>query len=790
VLLSKTTVETVPGLAVRDLGGHVLKDFPIPEELFQLLIPGLPDAFAPLRAQRPTNLPAAVATFVGRDGELRSLAEMLDRARLLTITGAGGSGKTRTAVELARSLMDGFGAGVWFADLSSLTDPAHVAASVAAAIGSPLDPSAPVIDSVLNFVGSKRILIVLDNCEHLIDAAASVAGDVLAKCPEALVVATSREPLAIAGEQVWPLTPLKLPDPSEVPPSLDHVLSFDAVRLFVDRAASVRPGFRLDEESAGSVIRICRRLDGIPLAIELAAARVSSLSPREIDERLDDRFALLTGSGRGVSERQRTLRAAIQWSYRLMSEDEQDLFRNLGVFAGGCRLEAAEAVAPPDLKRSRPVLDVIDALVNKSMLVVRPGTAEMRYSMLDSVLEFARAELTDSGDLEPARDRHLDWMAEFAERAENEIRWGPADGIWLGRVEAELDNVRSALHWSAERGWPEAGARLATYMAEFWFKTTRYHEGRRWTEEALERSTSLSDALRARLTLRAGFMAYLDNDHAVARARIDQALTLARRADEAVLVDALNVRGWFFIDQGSPAEAKRDFAEGIAIARRLEDAHRLMDLLGNLAAQHFELGKDVEALRLLEESLRLDPARRDWRSVSALSGMARVKAALGDIGEAATSAADALALARGSADLWMLTGALTVAARVAIAAGDLGGATDRFVEALQTAAHTGELPMVAVSLDGLARVAELFDNPGMAVFLLAQSTGLREHRGIRTNPLDEATNREAVERLRSAVGADSFDQEWRSGLETLLEDAIERGIAGVAELASERASTR
>ena len=441
------------GVALRDLGEHRLKDLTAPEHVFQLDIAGLSADFLPLRSlNNPAlrhNLPRYASSFVGRGTEVSELRDLVGDGRLVTLVGAGGCGKTRLAVQVAAELLDGSGDGVWLVELAALADPTLVAATVASAVGLRLEPSRPVLETLVNALRSQRMLIVLDNCEHVINDVAELADILLAECPKIALVATSREPLRVAGEQQYRVASLGTP-PDGSP--VDVILSADAVQLFAERARAQQPDFRVDDTNAALVSAICRQLDGIPLAIELAAARLPSLSLVDIEQRLGERFRLLTRGPRTALPRQQTLRALIDWSYDLLNEAERLALCRLSTFVGGCTIDAAEAVvADGDRIETLDVLDLVSALADKSLLGSEPTPDGTRYTMLETVRQYAAEHLDARSDQEPIATsrRHRDYYLAFAEQSGPQLS-GPDQAQRFETLDADHDNLRAALTFTLD----------------------------------------------------------------------------------------------------------------------------------------------------------------------------------------------------------------------------------------------------------------------------------------------------------------------------------------------------
>jgi predicted ATPase/class 3 adenylate cyclase/DNA-binding CsgD family transcriptional regulator len=575
-VLSATTsdlvVDRLPeGAWLTDLGTHPLRDLPRPERVVQLCHPDLVNEFPSLRVSGTvvsTGLPAQLTSFVGRDAELTKLRELLAENRVLTLTGAGGVGKTRLAVQVAVQVAGEFGDGVWYVDLAPITDPELVPVTVARALGLPDQPGRSTMDSVLRFVRDRQMLVVLDNCEHLLDASAELVVAVLSGAASLTLLATSREAIGIAGEVSWRV------------PSLS--LDGEALELFTDRARHARPDFTLTDDNAATVGEICARLDGVPLAIELAAARVRALSLGEILDSLHDRFRLLTGGARTAVRRQQTLRASVDWSHALLTEPERVLFRRLAVHLGGFDLDAAQSVAGGgDLERFQ-VLDQLTLLVDKSLVVADDSKGRTRYRLLETVRQYALEKLGESGEADAVRSRHRDHYTAMAALLD-----APAGGDYEQRIEQaniEIDNLRAAFGWSRENYDIEHALALASSLQPLWQARGRVREGRTWFDTALAdldaQHLEVAPAVRARVF---SDKAFLDAQLAGVAASTDQAqqaLAIARDLDDpALLARALTTCG-FVADQGYNFEvAQASFTEAIGLARAVDDRWRLSQIL-------------------------------------------------------------------------------------------------------------------------------------------------------------------------------------------------------------------
>ena len=533
--------QAVPeGTSLRDLGEHRLKDLNLPIHLYDLVVEGLPADFLPPRTldARPGNLPAQLTSFVGREREIAEARRLLERARLLTLTGPGGTGKSRLALQVAAELQPRYRDGAFFADLSSVTDPALVPSVLARVLRVPEVPGRPILAALADHLRDRRLLLVADNFEQVTDAGA-VVEELLAAAPGLTVLATSRVALSLRGEQELVVGPLALPDPGQ-PAELETVGRFEAVRLFTERARAVQPGFELTSENAAAVAEITARLDGLPLAIELAATRTKVLTPTQILPRLERRLTLLTGGARTLPDRQRTLRGAIAWSYDLLPAAERRLFARLSVFSGGWTLASAEAVCDPEALGLDP-LDAMASLVDQS-LVIRTEDAggDPRFAMLETIREFGQERLAATGELEPVARRHAEHFLGLAVAAEPHLT-GPGQGEWLDRCELEHANLRAALRWAVEAGESDRAQEAAGAIWRFWQQRGHLTEGRRWLEELLALPSGPGSApARAKALTGAGGIAWWQEDITAARGYYQEALAIARQlGDPADTAQAL-----------------------------------------------------------------------------------------------------------------------------------------------------------------------------------------------------------------------------------------------------------
>ncbi len=639
------------GAELRDLGEHRLKDQSTPERVFQLTAPGLRAEFPKLRSlgTHATNLPQQRSSFVGRENVVAEIERLLEGERLVTLFGAGGLGKTRCSQEIGARLLDRFDDGVWCVDLAPLRDPALVAGEIATAVGVRELPGKPVLETLTAQLERKRALLLLDNCEHVIGEAARAAAAILAGCPDVKIVATSRELLKVAGEAVYQMPTLAVPERGK-PIAAEAALAYGAIELFGDRARASNRAFRLTDENAPVVVEICSRLDGIPLAIELAAARMRMLSPSQLAKQLDERFRVLTGGDRTALPRQQTMRALIDWSYDLLSAQEQRLVRDVSVFAGSFSMQTASVVCANAETSDFDVLDLLASLVDKSLVVAEPSEAEARCRVLESIREYGREKSIQSGEAAEVAGRHAAAFAELAEQLERdyeEVDYAP----WLEQTASEVENVLAALAWSfGEHGDVLVGQRLAATLRRV-LVAFRAAEARRWVESALAAvSPSTPPKVVARLEISAATLAstmsqirpalaaarhalaifeQLGDERGVANARrwAGRSLVLLGEADEGeellreslTSLRALGFRrvGGILRDLGTARALKDDvtgarefFAQALASFRESRDDYNVAVTAGNLADAEFRCGDARAALAAGMEGLEAARTRR------------------------------------------------------------------------------------------------------------------------------------------------------------------------------------
>jgi len=766
-------------VVLRDLGTHRLKDLTRPEHIFQVVAPRLPVDFPPLRSldTRPHNLPAQLTPLIGRAEEVAMVCDRLRRVdvRLLTLTGPGGTGKTRLALQAAAELLDDFTDGVWFVDLAPISDPAMVASTIAQTLGIKETGDQPLAEALCTYLHSKQLLLVLDYFEQVVQAAPLVAE--LIAAPRLKVLITSRIALHLYGEHEFMVPPLAVPDPVRLPP-LDHLSQYDAVRLFIQRAQAVRTDFTVTNDNAPAVAEIRARLDGLPLAIELAAARSKLFAPDALLTRLGNRLKVLVGGARDLPTRQQTLRDTIAWSYQLLNPPEQRLFARLGVFGGGGTLQAAEAICNADGDLEVAVFDGLASLIDKSLLWQAEGLeGEPRFGMLETIREYAREQLEASEDADLLRRQHAVYYLTLAETAEPHFTSGE-QLTWLAQLDAEHDNMRAALGWSQSlTGDLEIGLRLAGALWWFWWVRGYTSEGQAWLESVLAQTAQvdLSSAqthARALALYRAGILAGFQSDHERNTVLGEESLRLFRQlGDSDGIAWAFYTLGLESLHRGNYPQAMARYEESLALFRKREDLRGVAWGLNDLGILAHFTGDFEQATARYEESLALFRGLGDTRDIaSSLHNLGIVAHAQGDYEHAKALYGDSLALMEevGAKDL---TGNLLYNLGIPEEAqGNYAGAKARYKAALRLHWEIRYTPQVAVCLALLAGVATVEGQFERVARLFGAAEALDSDFG---NWID-ANDRAAIERntARAELGADVFEQAWAAGQAMPVEQAI------------------
>jgi predicted ATPase len=829
-LETRQELGTLPeGAELCDLGAHRLRDLARPERIYELCHEDLPHEFPPLRSldAMPQNLPIRRSPFVGRSREMAEVMQLLQDSSLVTLVGAGGSGKSRLALQIAAELAHTYPDGVWFVPLESLHEAHLVPQRIGGALGIAEEPGRPVLDTIVDYVRPRRMLLILDNCEHLIEACAMTTLTLIEAAPDLHVLATSREAMDIDGEVAWRVPPMSLPAPGELDGlSAEEVAAvaaqYSAVRLFLVRAERADRAFQVTPDNARQIVEICRKLDGMPLAIELAAARVRVMSVDMILERLDDRFRLLTAGRRGTLPRQQTLKALIDWSHDLLSESERLVFRRLAVFRGGWTLEAAEAVCTGDPIESGDVLDLLTRLVNKSLVLVSDTSYGMRYGFLQTIQEYAWERLIESDELDDVHRRFVSWCLETARPGEGELS-GPRQDEWLLRLDAERDNFRAALAWStreaeggSNRVWPaQAALALVGVLSRYWEKRGYHREGRARMARvlALPQNGPPSPS-RAAALIGAGILACQQGDYVEARAFTEEGLAIQREENDAAAVatalstlatvahqtgdfaearsygekslqlrqqlgdtagvaEALHQLGNLAFEQGDLDEASRAFRESLAMRRDAGDRRGEAGSLNALASVAYARG-DVElAHRLYGESLKLARSLGDRRAEAfALNNIGRLLYDFGDTQGARSFLEESLGLKREMDDKRGIANSLSNLGDVALAEGDVEGARASYRESLALRRRLGDRLGMAESLEDFAGLALAEGRPEETVSWYAAAERTRQDLGAPLQPQDVRSRDEHLVQARSVLGDAAFDGLWASGLDETLEDVV------------------
>jgi predicted ATPase/class 3 adenylate cyclase len=727
------------GVTLRELGPMRLRDLASPERIHQVMHSALRDKFPALRTLEatPNNLSQQLTTFVGRKRELDEVRALLRTTRLLTLCGAGGIGKTRLSQQLAAEVMDDFPDGVWFVELAPLTDPRLVPQSVAIVVGVKEEAGHPVVEALVKFAKERRILLVLDNCEHLIQACAELVTQLLQSGPHLKILASSREPLRVAGEANYPVPALAVPGPGKAI-RLPALTQYEAVLLFIDRAVAAQPSFQLTEQNAAAVATICQRLDGIPLALELAAARVRALSVETIAARLTDRFRLLSGGNRTAMPRQQTLRALIDWSYDLLTENERALLCRFSVFAGGWTLEGAEAVGAGGDIAQGDVLDLLSNLVEKSLVTVEAEGE--RYRLVETVRQYAQERLDEGGEADATRSRHLAYYLAFAEKASPELV-GPEQGAWLARLDLEGENLLAAHAWCDHaEGGAELGLRLI-----FAVKIYMFYRGLL----ALQHRAALE---------------------ALARPGAEQRSRARCRA--------LHTAGQVCFYMGRYLEAQGYLEEGLSIAQEIGDTGRAVMVLDELGSVATGRGDLVAARKFAEQALVLAGKQDDKRALaSAYNTLAQLCRMEGDLDTAEARYGQALELARELDDRESIAIGLLNLAMVAAGRGSDNAARDRLLEAIAIAGEIGSKPAAQSALDVTAGLAAVRKDWAMAARLYGAAETQMAQTGLQREPADEAFLGPLIAQARDVLGAMDFVAAATAGRAMGYEEAMAESLA-------------
>jgi predicted ATPase/DNA-binding winged helix-turn-helix (wHTH) protein len=693
-------------------------------------------------ANRPSgskeNLPYHLTSFVGREQEIAQLEELVAANRLVTLTGAGGAGKTRLAIEVTRRLVDTFADGVWLVELAALTDPGLVPQAVAQALKVKEQPTRPLIETLSEHLASRRLLLVLDNVEHLLEASVRLIDEVVRRSPDITVLVTSRERLGMAGELNYRVPSLTVPDPDDNVRA-GAILAYEGVRLFVERARLVRPDFSATSENAAALASICHRLDGIPLAIELAAPRLRSMSVEELSQRLGQRFALLTDGSPTALPRHRTLRSMTDWSYDLLTDVEQAMLRRVSVFAGGWTSAAAEHVCTGDRIEESDTLGLLTSLADKNLVITEENEGTTRYRMLETMRQYARDRLREAGEESQWRSRHFAWVLALAEESFQALT-GPQQGLWTNRMARELDNVRAALQWAIDEKLADA-FRIAPGLARWWVRRASLSEARQW------------------------FCRLLD---AIPRDRAPR--------DRA---RALGAVGNMAMDLGDCEEAERLFHASDALFRAIGEVRGSANMQTNLAVALLGRRRYADAERLLTECVKVwRSLGDDYRLAVSLGNLAIAVYEQGDVDRAVSLREETLALARSVGDGFLVSESLNDQGRAKYRDGKLQSAAETFLESLTLARKLGDPVATIWALECFAELAGAKHAHERATTILGAVAPLREEIGLRIPPREEREHKRVTAAARAALGDAAFDRAWREGSAMALEEAVRYTLDG------------
>ena len=718
------------------------------------------------------QLPVRLTPLVGRESELDDIVQALRYNRLVTLTGPGGAGKTRLALAAARAAEASFPAGACWVALAQIDDPAIVGQAVATQLGVPDTPGQDPLEAIAKQLADHAVLVVLDNCEHLAEAAAGLAEYLLAACPALVMLATSREALGVEGEVSWQVPPLSLPRDrpalSEAALSAAALAASDAVRLFEQRARLVRPSFRVTDENAAAVLAVCRRLDGLPLAIELAAARMRILSAAQLAERMDDIFAVLVGGARSAPPRHQALRATLDWSYNLLDADERAVFRRLATFFGGFTLQAAEEIAAGGDIRPGAMLELLTRLADKSLLRVEHTGGETRYFLLATIRDYARERLTEAGEYDQARWAHLEYFTGLADGVTariEQVEGGASQlELELDRLDAELPNLRRAFEFAQESGDPVAPLRLAAPLDRYAYLRGRYHEVRQWMDAAVTSGPDAPAALRAKALLGGGRLALLQCDYAPAVRRLEASLRLYRElGDPRGIAGSLQVLGSVAREQGRYARAVELHAESLAIAEAAGDRWAMASAHGYLAFASWlqrDFGRATEeAGTALADFRELGDVEGSAWSLISLGTVARYQ---GDAERAAVLLTESLALSEAIGFREGIAWSVEQLGLIAAVDGD-PAAISLLRRSLELHSELRDRWRMSSVLEDLAAIALAQANARRAARLLGAAEALRETIGTVIAPCERLQHNQTTRAVRAALGDEAFDAALRQG---------------------------
>jgi len=770
-----------------DMGERRLKDIHRPERLYQLSVPDLPAEFAPLNTLESFqhNLPAQLTSFIGRKKEIDEIKKLVAVNRIVTLTGSGGAGKTRLSLQVGAECLKQFSDGVWFVELAPVIDPTLIVQTLLSIFNLREDSHRTALEVLIDYLRAKTLLLMLDNCEHLIEVCARISENLLHVCPKIKILASSREALGIAGEVSYRVPSLATPNPEQLP-ALEKLSELDSIRLFSERATTAKSDFKLTEDNAAFVAQICFRLDGIPLALELAAARVKMLSPEQIAARLDDRFRLLTGGSRTALPRQQTLRAMIDWSYSLLSEPEKTLFRRLAVFVGGWSLEAAESICGEEGSES-DVLDLLTRLADKSLVFSEESTGEIRYHRLETIRQYSREKFLETDEVEAIRDRHLAFYVQFVEEAERQMR-GRARRLWVRRLGAEQDNLRTAMEWGQVRN-PESALRIAASLPIFWTAGGYSAEGFRWIQRAmLENMEKFKEGkqplLRAKGLGGVSFLYMSLGDNLNGRRAAEESVALYRQSqDKNGLAYALAILAFPLEFLGELLQAEAALMESIAIARSENNAFVLVSALNNLTRVTLNLHSDTDAAeRYADEAIRVSREEGiEWTTAVAHEMKGIIAIHRKDYDEARTLIEKAIQAYHEVGAYFNVIIARSALAHMERLSGNYATALNIYRETIVAFRDIGQMGAVAHQLECFGFIALAHNHPERALQLFAAANALREKGGTPMTPDEQIYFDGQLKVLSDKLEKTQFDSIWSKGKPMTMEQAIQFALVGKNE---------
>jgi predicted ATPase/DNA-binding winged helix-turn-helix (wHTH) protein len=727
----------------------------------------------------PNNLPRQLTSFIGRDKDIAAVEALLARTRLLTLIGSGGCGKTRLSLQVAANTFEQFPDGAWFLELAPLADPGLLLQAVATALGLKEEPGKPLSQTLAEHLRQKRVLLLVDNCEHLLDACASVADMLLRQCPGLKILASSRQALGMAGEQTYRVPSLSLPDRTVVQ-TPETLSQYESVQLFVERALLVRADFALSKDNAAALASLCCHLDGIPLAIELAAARLGLLSVAEIDRKLDQRFRLLTGGPRTALPRHQTLQALIDWSYNLLGEPEKLLLQRLSVFAGGWTLEAAEAVCAGDGLADWEALDLLTQLCDKSLVVVEQMERFSRFRLLETVRQYAREKFLQGADHAAIRTRHSQYFLALAEEAESKLA-SAEQSQRLSQVTTEHENLLASLEWSLTLGEPQPVLRLCGALGDFWIMQGHLSEGRDWCERVLSKtSVQTQSPERVKALNAAGALALYQGDFAAARSWHEAALEAAGQlADQRGTVAALGGLGLLALSLGDYEAAQTQNEASLALAQQINDRRGIATAFGNLGAVALSLGNFATAQAMLDKSLSFARGTGDrWSAALILYRLGLVACFGGDCPAAQKLLEESLAIRREFRDRGGAARALSGLGMVAYDQADFATAEGLYRESLAIQRTLSDRSVTAITLEGLAEVIAALGEVQRAARIWGAMERLRADIGAPLRPAWRRHCDNSVAAARRSLNDDAtFDRAWQEGRALSFEQAVDLALS-------------